>query len=162
MRTPNWMFTGALILGLVACGGNDPAVTVTPASDAAVTPATPATQANGMPAVLPSEVIEIISIEQFDAEIAKPRPDAVVIADFHAEWCVPCRKLGPELVAIAQANPGKFFVLRIDFDQHPKLAERFQVEILPLLVKFKDGKESARMVGYEKDKAKFAAWLEIR
>ena len=109
-----------------------------------------------------SEVIEITSIEKFDTEIAKPRPEAVVIAYFHADWCVPCRKLGPELLTIADAHPGKFFVLRVDFDQHPKLIERYQVEVLPLLVKFKDGKEVARLPGYEKDKEKFAGWLGIR
>lgn len=156
MRFPTVIFMGVLVLGLVACGGNDATVTVTPA------PAVPTKEANGMPSVLPPEIIEITSTEQFDAEIAKPRPDAIVIADFHAEWCLPCRKLGPELVEIALAHPGKFFVLRVDFDQHPKLVERFQVETLPLLVKFTEGKEVARQVGIEKDKEKFAGWLGIR
>ena len=146
----------ALVLALAACGSND--ATVTPTS----IPAAPTKEANGMPSVLPPEVIEITSLEQFDAEIAKPRPDAVVIADFHAEWCVPCRKLGPELVAIALAHPGKFFVLRVDFDEHPKLVDRYQAETLPLLVKFKDGKEVARQIGIEKDKEKFAGWLGIK
>ena len=156
MRTPVLVLMFAVVLGLVGCGDQNAAVAITPA------PAPPTTEANGMPSVLPPEVIEITSTEQFDAEIAKPRPDAVVIADFHAEWCAPCRKLGPELVTIALAHPGKFFVLRVDFDQHPKLVERFQVETLPLLVKFTGGKESARHEGYEKDKAKFATWLGIR
>jgi thioredoxin-like negative regulator of GroEL len=165
MRTVLLAVTGVFVLVsvLTACGGKgmeaqDVAVTVT------ATPAAPAeaAPANSMPAVLPPEVIDITSSEQFDAEIAKARPEAVVVADFHAEWCLPCRKLGPELVALAQANPGKFLVLRVDFDQHPKLIERFQVEVLPLVVKFKDGKEVARLPGYEKDKAKFAAWLGIR
>ena len=114
-----------------------------------------------MPSVLPPEVIEITSTAQFEAEIAKPRPGATVIADFHAAWCAPCRKLGPELVALAQQHPGKLFVLRVDFDQHPQLADRYQAESLPLLVKFTDGKETARMVGIEKDKAKFRAWLGL-
>lgn len=156
MRFPAVIVLCALVLALVACGEKDETVTVTPAT------APPTKEANGMPSVLPPEIIEITSTEQFDAEIAKPRPDAVVIADFHAEWCLPCRKLGPELVEIALAHPGKFFVLRVDFDQHPKLVDRFQVETLPLLVKFKDGKETARQVGIEKDKGKFAGWLGIR
>ena len=153
MRFPAVIVLCASILALVACGEKEATVTIAPV---------PTKEANGMPSVLPPEVIEITSTEQFDAEIAKPRPDAVVIADFHAEWCLPCRKLGPELVTIALAHPEKFFVLRVDFDQHPKLVERFQVETLPLLVKFTGGKESARQVGRETDQAKFAAWLGIR
>ncbi len=131
----------AIVLVLVSCGGANatPTVTVGPA---------------------PAEVIEITTPEQFDAEIAKARPGAVVVADFHAEWCGPCKKLGPELVALAAANPGKLYVLKIDVDQQPKLAERFQVESIPLLVKFTDGKESERNVGYG-GKDKLAAWLEI-
>jgi len=141
MRYPAVIMTCALVVALAGCGDKEATVAATP---------------------VPAEVIEITSIEQFDTEIAKPRPEAVVIADFHAEWCVPCRKLGPELVTIALAHPGKFFVLRVDFDQHPKLIERYQVEVLPLLVKFKNGKEVARLPGYEKDKEKFAGWLGIR
>lgn len=153
---PDLMMLCASVLALAACGSNEATVTATPA------PAAPTKEANGMPSVLPPEVIEITSTEQFDAEIAKPRPDAVVIADFHAEWCVPCRKLGPELVEIALAHPGKFFVLRVDFDEHPKLVDRYQAETLPLLVKFKDGKEVARQIGIEKDKEKFMGWLGIK
>ncbi|HEX3135075.1 MAG TPA: thioredoxin family protein [Planctomycetota bacterium] len=97
---------------------------------------------------------------QFDAEIAKTRPGAVVVADFHAEWCGPCKKLGPELVALAAAHPGKLYVLKVDIDQQPKLADRFQVESIPLLVKFKDGKESERSLGYS-GKDKLATWLAI-
>jgi len=131
----------ALVLVLSSCGGADatPAVSVGPA---------------------PAEVIEITTPAQFDAEIAKARPGAVVVADFHAEWCGPCKKLGPDLAALAGAHPGKLYVLKVDIDQQPKLAERFQVESIPLLVKFKDGKETERNVGYS-GKDKLAQWLAI-
>jgi thioredoxin len=131
----------ALALFLTSCGGAD----------------APTPTATG-PA--PAEVIEITTLAQFDAEIAKARPGAVVVADFHAEWCGPCKKLGPELVALAAAHPGKLYVLKVDIDQQPKLAERFQVESIPLLVKFKDGKESERNLGYS-GKDKLATWLAI-
>ena len=136
-----------LVLGLASCGdGTAGGTTVT---------ATPVSAAP-----MPAEVIEITSLAQFDAEIAKPRPGAVVVADFHAEWCGPCKKLGPELVALAAAHPGKLYVLKVDIDQHPKLAERFQAESIPLLVKFSDGKEGARQVGYG-GKEKLVGWLAI-
>lgn len=135
----------AFVLVLVSCGGADATTTATPTVTVGSTPA---------------EVIDITTPAQFDAEIAKPRPGAVVVVDFHAEWCGPCKKLAPDLVALATAHPGKLYVLKVDIDQQPQLAERFQVESIPLLVKFKDGKESERNVGYG-GKDKLAAWLAI-
>lgn len=135
------------VLALAACGGDGATVTATPGPTAAA-------------AAVPAEIIEITSPAQFDAEIAKPRPDAVVVADFHAEWCGPCKRLGPDLVALAAAHPGRLYVLKVDVDQQPKLAERFQVESIPLLVKFAGGKETARSVGYG-GKEKLAEWLGL-
>lgn len=129
-----------LLLTLAACGGGDnQTATVT---------------------IAPPEVIVITSVEQFDTEVAKPRPGAVVVADFHAEWCGPCKKLTPELNALATAHPGKLYVLKVDIDQQPKLAERFQVESIPLLVKFADGKPGERKVGFIGGE-KLAGWLGV-
>jgi thioredoxin len=132
--------TSATLMTLTACGGGD-------SQTATVT-------------IAPAEVIVIASVEQFDAEIAKPRPGAVVVADFHAEWCGPCKKLTPELNALAAANPGKLYVLKVDIDQQPKLAERFQVESIPLLVKFADGKPGERQVGFIGGE-RLARWLGV-
>lgn len=137
------------VLALASCGGDGAAVTVAPTGAA---PAPASGQVEG--------ILDITSVAQFDAEIAKPRPGTVVVADFHAEWCGPCKLLGPDLVALAQANPGKLLVLKVDVDQHQQLAERFQVESIPLLVKFAGGKEVARNVGYE-GREKVAAWLGV-
>lgn len=140
-------FVGTWMLLLVACGGGETTTAKTPS-------AAPA-------AAAPEEVITITSVEQFDAEIAKARPGAVVVADFHAEWCGPCKKLAPELNALATLNPGKLYVLKVDIDQQPKLAERFQVESIPLLVKFVDGKAGERQLGFQ-NKDKLKAWLAIK
>ncbi len=131
---------------LVSCGGEH---------------AKPAT-AVPVGAGLPTEgVLEISSIAQFNAEIARDVPGVVVVADFHAEWCGPCRLLSPDLVALATAHPGKLVVLKVDIDQHPQLAARFQAESIPLLVTFRAGKESARQVGYPGSKERLAAWLAL-
>jgi thioredoxin len=116
--------------------------------------------AAGSGAATSPDVLEIASTAQFDAELAKDRPGVVVVADFHAEWCGPCKRLGPDLVALANANPGKLVVLKVDVDQHQHLAGRFQVESIPLLVKFAGGKETARQVGYP-GKAAVAQWLGL-
>ena len=140
---------GGFLLLPTACGGGDGSAPV------------PATAAGPAATVaVPPEVVDIASIAQFDAEVAKARPGAVVVADFHAEWCGPCKKLGPELVALAAAHPGKLIVLRIDIDQQPDLAGRFQVESIPLLVKFAGGVAGERKLGYL-DQARLAQWLAI-
>ncbi len=142
---------GSWLMLLTACGGGE---STAPSS---TTPAGGAPDSSDAPA----EVITITSVEQFDAEIAKARPGAVVVADFHAEWCGPCKKLAPELNALAHTNPGKLYVLKVDIDQQPGLAERFQVESIPLLIKFADGKAGERQVGFQ-NKEKLAAWLAIK
>jgi thioredoxin len=147
MRNALLCFVCTGLLLLVACGGGE----TTAGSTTSAAPA----------AAAPEEVITITSVEQFDAEIAKARPGAVVVADFHAEWCGPCKKLGPELNALATINPGKLYVLKVDIDQQPKLAERFQVESIPLLVKFVDGKAGERQLGFQ-NKDKLKAWLAIK
>ena len=129
---------------LAACGGDAPeAATAVPATATAAT-----------------DVLEITSEAQFNAEIAKARPGVVVVADFHAEWCGPCKKLGPDLVDLATTHPGKLVVLKVDIDQQPQLANRFQADSIPLLIKFSAGKESERQVGYG-GKDKLATWLAI-
>jgi thioredoxin len=149
-----------LALILVSCGGADSAAPA-PATSAPTSAQAPAPTAVGaaVGAAIP-EIIDITNAAQFDAEIAKARPGAVLVVDFHAEWCGPCKKLAPDLVALATAHPGKLYVLKVDIDQQPQLAERFQVESIPLLVKFKDGKESERSLGYP-GKEKLTAWLGI-
>ena len=141
MRTALMFFGCLLLMTLAACGGGEASTSATAAA--------------------PDGVITITSVEQFDAEIAKARPGAVVVADFHAEWCGPCKKLSPELNALVASNPGKFYVLKVDIDQQPKLAERFQVESIPLLVKFADGKAGDRQLGFQ-GKEKLSTWLAIK
>lgn len=131
-------------LFLASCGEEDAKSSGTPPSTALTS----------------TDVFDITSIAQFDAEIAKARPGVVVVADFHAEWCGPCKALGPDLVALALAHPGKLIVLKVNIDDQPQLGNRFQADSIPLLVKFSGGKESERQVGYG-GKDKLATWLAL-
>lgn len=147
MRIAACSLIAGLLVILVACGGGETAASAPTASTPETAP--------------PEEIITITSVEQFDAEVAKARPGAVVVADFHAEWCGPCKKLGPELIGLATLNPGKLYVLKVDIDQQPKLAERYQVESIPLLIKFVGGKAGERQLGFQ-NKDKLKAWLAIK
>ncbi len=57
-----------------------------------------------------------------------------IILDFHATWCRPCKMLAPHLQAIQNKYKGKLIVYRIDVDQEPELAQRFNVQAMPTIV----------------------------
>lgn len=78
-----------------------------------------------------------ITKENFEAEVLKS--DKPVLLDFFATWCGPCRMVAPILEEIAQENE-HIKVGKIDVDQEPELAARFQVTSIPLLVVMQDGK----------------------
>ncbi len=70
-----------------------------------------------------------------------------VVIDFWAEWCGPCRMIGPIVEQIADEYKGKAAVGKVDVDHEPKLAERFGVMSIPTLIVFKDGEPADRIVG---------------
>jgi thioredoxin 1 len=71
----------------------------------------------------------------------------VVLIDFWAGWCGPCRALAPTIQELAKEYAGKVLVGKLDVDQNPTTSERFQVFSIPTMVIFKDGKEAERIVG---------------
>ncbi len=72
--------------------------------------------------------------------------DKIVVVDFMAEWCGPCRALGPVLDSLVKTRPDVELV-KVDIDESAELAERFQVRSVPTLVLMKDGQEVGRTVG---------------
>ena len=72
----------------------------------------------------------------------------VVIADFWAEWCGPCRITSPIVEAIARKYEGRVAVLKINVDEHPELAAEYEVFSIPTIVVFHRGKEVQRFIGY--------------
>jgi len=73
-----------------------------------------------------------------------PKP---VLVDFWAPWCAPCKSLAPTLDELAEEYAEEIEVVKIDIDENPKLAERFGVRGIPLLMMVQDGAERARTVG---------------
>ena len=73
--------------------------------------------------------------------------DGVVIVDFFANWCGPCRMLGPVLEELSNSR-GEVKVVKIDVDQEEQLARRFGVMSIPALYLFKDGKQVDNKVGF--------------
>ena len=71
----------------------------------------------------------------------------VVLMDFGANWCGPCRALAPTIEELAREYAGKVLVGKLDVDENPKTAECFQVFSIPTLIVFKNGCEVDRLVG---------------
>ena len=86
-----------------------------------------------------------LSEATFDEEIggaAEP-----VLVDFWAEWCGPCKVIAPILEELADEQAGKLRVGKLNVDEHPGIARRFEVMSIPTLILFKDGQPAARVTG---------------
>ena len=90
------------------------------------------------------EVLHIGS-KEFDQVI---NDNAVVLVDFWAPWCGPCRMLGPVLEEIAAENDD-IVVAKVNVDEEGDLANRFQIMSIPALMVFKGGKLVNQSVGYQ-------------
>ena len=93
----------------------------------------------------------------FDEEIAGSSEP--VLVDFWAEWCGPCKMIAPILEQIAVENAGKLKIAKLNVDDNPDIARRFDVMSIPTLILFKDGQDVKRLVG-AKGKRQLLAELE--
>jgi thioredoxin 1 len=87
----------------------------------------------------------ILTGDNFDAETAA----GLVMVDFWAPRCPPCRKLGPVISKVAAATKGKAKVCKCDVDEWPAIAARYGVKGIPVIVILRDGKEVERLQGYQ-------------
>jgi thioredoxin 1 len=92
-----------------------------------------------------SELIENVSDSNFaDAVLDAAQP---VLVDFWAQWCGPCRSLGPIVDALAEQFSGKARIMKLNVDDNPQVVERYRVRAIPTLILFHRGEEKQRLVG---------------
>ena len=87
-----------------------------------------------------------VTSENFEQAVMKS--DIPVLVDFWAGWCAPCMMLAPTMAEIAEENEGKLTVAKINVDEQPGLAAQFGISGIPTVLVVKDGKITAKSVGY--------------
>lgn len=83
--------------------------------------------------------------ENFDSEIIKY--EGLVLVDFWAPWCAPCRVVGPVVEEIADDNAGKMKVAKVNVDENQPLAQQYGIRGIPSLLFFKNGEPVDMIVG---------------
>ncbi len=107
----------------------------------------------------------VISVGQatFDSQVLQSQQPVVV--DFYATWCPPCRALSPILDRLAQEFDGQIRFVKINSDEEPELADRYQITSLPTVLLFEDGEARGQFSGLPPEaqlRQQLRQWLEQR
>lgn len=86
-----------------------------------------------------------VTTKTWDAEVL--RSNLPVFVDFWAEWCGPCRMVGPAVEQIGKIMAGKVKVAKLNVDDNQEIAMKYGVQSIPSLILFNGGKEVARTIG---------------
>jgi len=95
------------------------------------------------PAVADSELIEHLTAQNF----AHKTKNGIVLVDFWADWCMPCKMMAPVLNDVAQATDGTASIYKLNVDEQQQVAARYGIRNIPTMILFKDGKEVERIIG---------------
>jgi len=86
-----------------------------------------------------------VTDQDFENEVLKS--DLPVVVDFWAPWCAPCRMIAPVTEKLSKEYEGKFKVCKLNVDENPHMAMRYQVMSIPLLLFFKNGGKVDEILG---------------
>lgn len=86
--------------------------------------------------------------ENFEQEVLKA--DQLAIVDFYADWCGPCKMLGPVIEELASKYEGKVKIGKLNVDEAPAIAQKYAVMSIPTVLFFKNGEQVHKIIGVEK------------
>jgi thioredoxin 1 len=98
-----------------------------------------------------------VTDSSFEQEVLKS--EQPVLVDFWAEWCGPCRALGPSLDAVAVEKAGTIKVVKVNIDENPNAPSKYGVRSIPTMLIFKNGEVAAQTVG-SMSKSDLLKWVE--
>jgi len=98
-----------------------------------------------------------VTTATFDAEVLKR--STPVLVDFWAEWCGPCKMIGPSLEEISEELAGQVEIVKLNIDDHPDTPAKYGVRGIPTMILFKGGEIADTKVGAA-PKAQLKSWLE--
>lgn len=93
-----------------------------------------------------SSSVPAVTDADFETQVLSS--DQVVLVDFWANWCAPCRMIAPVVDALASELTGRVKFLKMDIDANPEVPSRLGIMSIPTLIIFKDGQATDRAVGY--------------
>ena len=92
-----------------------------------------------------AENVQTFTDNNFDETVLKS--GGPVLVDFWAQWCGPCKRIAPTIDALASEYAGKVVIGKLDVDEFPGVAERYQVKGIPTLLLFKGGQVVETLIG---------------
>ncbi len=98
-----------------------------------------------------------VTDQNFETEVLKH--SGFTLVDFWAEWCGPCKRLGPVLHEYANESVGKVKVCKMNVDENPETPSKLGIRGIPTLILYQDGKQIATKVG-DMPKSTLAAWID--
>lgn len=99
------------------------------------------------------------SVFDFQRDVLARSRELPVLVDFWAEWCGPCRMIGPVLERLAARAAGRFALVKLNTDEHPEIAAQYRVSSIPTVKLFRDGQVTAEFVGALPEHA-VSRWLD--
>ena len=92
-----------------------------------------------------SDHVRAVTSTEFEREVLQA--EGLVLVDFWAAWCPPCRRLAPTLEALAAECQDRLTVAKVDVDENPELSRRYGIQSIPTLILYRDGRVVDKRLG---------------